>query len=111
MHSTVTLTRPSAFAKATADESGTLSHRMGEGWGEGSVLRIPPTGHLVVECQCVPMKTDPVGRRPVPWPPPARTECRALPVFGVTVAPHPCRCREFSLSRRTGEGGPASRDG
>jgi hypothetical protein len=29
------LTRPSAFAKATADKSGTLSHPMGEGWGEG----------------------------------------------------------------------------
>ncbi len=43
MHHTVTLTRPSAFAKPTSDKSGTLSHRMGEGWGEGSVERIPPT--------------------------------------------------------------------
>jgi hypothetical protein len=30
-----TLTRPSAFAKATADKPDTLSHRMGEGRGEG----------------------------------------------------------------------------
>jgi L-iditol 2-dehydrogenase len=29
------LTRPSTFAKATADKSATLSHRMGEGRGEG----------------------------------------------------------------------------
>jgi len=35
MHSTVTLTRPRS-------RGGTLSHRMGEGWGEGSVKRIPP---------------------------------------------------------------------
>jgi len=34
MHYTVTLTRP----------PGTLSHRMGEGRGEGSVQGIQPTG-------------------------------------------------------------------
>jgi hypothetical protein len=32
-----TLTHPSAFAKATADKPDTLSHRMGEGRGEGCV--------------------------------------------------------------------------
>jgi hypothetical protein len=32
----ITLTRPSAFAKATADKSDTLSHPMGEGRGEGA---------------------------------------------------------------------------
>ena len=36
MDYTATLTRPSTFARgATADQSGTLSHPMGEGWGEG----------------------------------------------------------------------------
>jgi hypothetical protein len=34
------LTRPSTFAKATADKPDTLSHRMGEGGGEGRSCRL-----------------------------------------------------------------------
>jgi DNA helicase II / ATP-dependent DNA helicase PcrA len=40
MDNGITLTRPSAFAEATADKSATLSHRMGEGRGAGLSERL-----------------------------------------------------------------------